>query len=261
MSYTIAIAGKGGTGKTTVASLIVRNLIKGGISPVLAVDADPNSNLAEAFGVQVETTIGGILFEFLEKKIDIPAGMTKESYIELKMNSSVAESRDVDFLVLGRKHGPGCYCYPNVVLKNFVEKLSGNYRYVVIDNEAGMEHLSRRNVEVVDLFIVVSDHTVRGLRAAKRISALADELNIAIIKRILIVNRFREENGELLDPAVKETGMKKVYTIADDPEVLRADVDRISVMELPDDAHSVKAISGILNDAVGEAVVDQGGKL
>jgi len=252
MSYTIAVAGKGGTGKTTVASLIIRDLVRRGIGPVLAVDADPNSNLAEAFGVNVAHTIGGIMHEFLEKKIDIPVGMTKESYLEVKLNAALEEGRGVDFLTLGRKHGPGCYCYPNLLLKNFVEKLSGNYRYVVIDNEAGMEHLSRRNVETVDLFILVSDHTVRGLRAAKRINELADDLNIRIVDRLLIVNRFREENGALLAPAVAQTGIAKVRAIPDDPEVLRSDVERTPVTAMPDDAPAVRAVADLLSEMTGE---------
>lgn len=251
MSFTIAVAGKGGTGKTTISSLIIRNLVKKGTKPILAVDADPNSNLAESFGVKVNRTIGGVMYEFLEKKISIPPGMTKESYLELQLNSALEEGRDIDFLALGRKHGPGCYCYPNVLLKNFVEKLSGNYRCVVIDNEAGMEHLSRRNVEVVDLFILVSDHSERGLRAVKRISEMVDEINIRIKNRIMIVNKFHEEYREPLSPAVEETGVSRVFTVADDPAILRADVERISVMDLPDDTTAVRTVAEILREVIG----------
>jgi CO dehydrogenase maturation factor len=249
MSFTIAVAGKGGSGKTTVASLIIRALVKGGAGPVLGVDADPNTNLAEAFGIEVTKTIGGVLAEFIDKKLGIPPGMTKESYLELQLSGSIEESRNVDFLVMGRKQGPGCYCYPNVLLRGFIDKLSGNYPYMVIDNEAGMEHLSRKNIESIDLFLLVADHSVKGLRAAGRISGIAADLGINAKHRLLIVNRFREANKVLLESAVSETGIEPVFYIEDDSAILRADVERISVMDLPEDSTTVRAISEILKES------------
>ncbi|MFA6449440.1 MAG: AAA family ATPase [bacterium] len=248
MSFTIAVAGKGGSGKTTVAALIIRALVKGGAGPVLGVDADPNSNLAEAFGIEVTKTIGGVLAEFIDKKLGIPPGMTKESYLELQLSGSVEESKNVDFLVMGRKQGPGCYCYPNVLLRGFIDKLSGNYPYMVIDNEAGMEHLSRKNIESIDLFALVADHSVKGLRAARRISGIADDLGISVKRRLLIVNRFRAENGALLEPSVRETGIEHVIYIEDDQAILRADVEGMSFMDLPDESAMVRSISGLLKE-------------
>jgi CO dehydrogenase maturation factor len=250
MSYTIAVAGKGGTGKTTVASLIIRRIIERGAGPVLAVDADPNSNLAEAFGADIPMTVGKIMHDFLETKIDIPMGMTKESFLDLKLNTALIETKHLDFIVMGRKHGPGCYCYPNVLLKNFVSKLSGNYPYTAIDNEAGMEHLSRKNAEVIDLLALVADHSVRGLRAVKRVLELADELDIRIKNRILVVNRFREENAELLAPNVREVGVEKVFTIAEDPMLVRADAEQVPVMLMSEDIKAVGTIARMTDEVV-----------
>ncbi|MCK5576713.1 MAG: carbon monoxide dehydrogenase, partial [Dehalococcoidales bacterium] len=133
-----AVAGKGGSGKTSISSLIIRYLKKEGLVPVLAVDADGNANLGESLGLKVDKTIGSILASFNEEKISIPSGLTKGAYLDFKLNETIVESEGVDLISMGRGEGTGCYCYPNTVLKNFVDKLLGNYANMVMDNEAGM---------------------------------------------------------------------------------------------------------------------------
>jgi len=150
LSINIAVAGKGGSGKTSIASLIIRYLIKKGVKPVLAVDADPNANLGESLGIGVKQTIGAIIATFNKEKINIPPGMTKEAYLEFKLNDAMVESKGLDLLTMGRGEGAACYCYPNLLLRKFIDSLTGNYTCMVMDNEAGMEHLSRRTTQNIE---------------------------------------------------------------------------------------------------------------
>ena len=176
MSKLIAVAGKGGTGKTTVAALVIRHLLKTKRTPVFAVDADPNYTLGEALGIEVEQTIGMMREEFIGERAEIPSGMSKEAVLERQMHAAMHEAKDVDLLVMGRQEGPGCYCYLNNVLRKFMDVLAADYPFVVVDNEAGMEHLSRRNTRKIDLLLVVCDHSVKAARAAGRIVDLVEEL-------------------------------------------------------------------------------------
>ncbi|MDD5044680.1 MAG: AAA family ATPase [Candidatus Omnitrophica bacterium] len=191
MSFVIALAGKGGTGKTTIASLLVKILKEADKGSVLAVDADPNSNLAEFLGVKAERTIGAILDEIAENPDKVPKGMPKDRFIEYEVEKALDESAGYGILTMGRPEGPGCYCYVNNLLRNMVGKLIKDYDYVVIDNEAGLEHLSRRTMRNADSLVIVSDPTQAGLRAAKRILALAGELKIKTNKKFLLINRAR----------------------------------------------------------------------
>jgi CO dehydrogenase maturation factor len=143
LTFTIAVAGKGGSGKTSLASLIIRYLRKNRSGLILAVDADANANLADSLGLEVKLTVGSIIASFNEEKINIPAGFTKEAYLEYKLNEAVVESTGLDLVAMGRGEGPACYCYPNLLLRKFLDTMSDNYAYVVLDNEAGLEHLSR----------------------------------------------------------------------------------------------------------------------
>jgi len=189
MSYIIALAGKGGTGKTTIAALLARLLTENNCAPVLAVDADPNSNLAEALGLAQGTTIGSIVDEVAAHPESIPSGMTKDRFVEYRVQSAVSEGRGIDCLSMGRSEGPGCYCYVNNCLRSVMEDLIRDYRYVIIDNEAGLEHLSRRTTRRADALVVVADATSSGLKAASRISDLARELKIDIKNAYLLINR------------------------------------------------------------------------
>ena len=160
LSFNIAVAGKGGSVKTSLASLVIRYLKNSDTGPILAVDADANANLWESLGLTVRQTVGQMLDEFQGDKINIPAGMTKELYLDFKLNEILVESPRIDLLTMGRGEGPECYCYPNVILKKFADTLADNYAYMVMDNESGMEHLSRRTTQDVDALLLVSNHSV-----------------------------------------------------------------------------------------------------
>ncbi len=194
MSFTIAITGKGGVGKTTTAALVVSRLIARGASPVLAVDADPNTCLDEALGTRVEQTIGGLREEARELAgKGMAAGISKQEMLELKISESLVEADDFDLIAMGRPEGPGCYCYANSVLRDVLGRLAGEYPYVVIDNEAGLENLSRRIVRHVDVLTIVSDASRRGLETACRLRELADEMDIDYGRLALLINRLRRD--------------------------------------------------------------------
>ena len=188
MSFNIAVAGKGGTGKTSITSLIIRYLQKADRKPILAVDADPNANLGESLGLSISKTIGSVIASFNDEKIQIPPGMTKEAYLEYKLNETVIESRGLDLITMGRGEGPECYCYPNLVLRKFVDTLSQSYSAMVMDNEAGMEHLSRRTTQNVDALLIVSDPSVKGVRTVARIIELVAELKLAVNQQAVVIN-------------------------------------------------------------------------
>ena len=200
MSYNIALAGKGGVGKTSLAGLLIRYLIKHGKTPVMAIDADANANLNEVLGVEVENTIGEVREEILGRDGAQPGGMSKETYFEMMIHQLVEENKGFDLLVMGRPEGPGCYCFVNNLIRKYSDELSEKYPIIVTDNEAGLEHMSRRTTQNTDLLLVVSDPSQRGIKTAKRVLDLADELKLNIKKTALIVNRVMgEPDGALLD--------------------------------------------------------------
>ena len=189
MPVTIAVAGKGGTGKTTVSSFLVNTLASRKSGTVLAVDADPNATLADTLGVESGQSIVEMMDEVAAGIRDLPAGMTKERLLEYKVDESLAESTGFDLISMGRAEGPGCYCYPNSLLRDIISKLSSRYDYVIMDNEAGMEHLSRRTTRKADVLIIVSDSSVIGARSAKRIWNIVRDLKISCGKVFLVVNK------------------------------------------------------------------------
>ncbi len=233
-------------GKTTVAGLIVRSLLKRGKTPVLAVDADPNTNLAEAVGLPAEVTVGSLIAGFIDSKIDIPAGMTKESFLQVKMNGAVSEGRGLDLISMGRGEGPGCYCYPNLILRGFVEDLSGNYPFVVIDNEAGMEHLSRRTSETIDQMLLVSDPSIRGLRAVQRIHDLIKELKLDVGRVSLVIGRAPDPLPPALAEEIEALGLPLAGLIPPDSLIDEYDLARRPLAELPDESPAVQACEQIL---------------
>lgn len=189
LTYIVAVAGKGGVGKTTISALLVAALAKRADDVVLAIDADPNINLGEKLGVKVERTVGDLREDLLKKADELPAGTSKHEIVRYQMQLAKVEGSEFDLLTMGRPEGPGCYCYINNILRTFIDEAIDGYRYVVIDNEAGMEHLSRRTTKRMDALILVSDPTRIGIETAKRISALADEMGIKVGKRYLVINR------------------------------------------------------------------------
>ncbi|MFH1198811.1 MAG: AAA family ATPase [Candidatus Omnitrophota bacterium] len=239
MGYVIAMAGKGGTGKTTIAALLTRLIKEKGLGSVLAIDADPNSNLSESLGLELKETIGDILDNISLQPDQIPAGMPKDRYIEYRVQAAVAEGDGFDVLTLGRPEGPGCYCYANNVLRNVMAKLIEGYNYIIIDNEAGLEHLSRRTTRKADTLVVVSDASKVGLKAAKRINDLSHELKITIKKRLLIINR----NNEIIN--VKDSGLECAGNIPVDDNIVKAGLNGNSMMSLSNESISIKALGNI----------------
>mgnify|MGYP002639837351 CR=1 FL=1 len=193
MTTTIAVGGKGGVGKTTVAALLVQGLIRHGAKPVLAVDADPNTCLDELLGVRASATVGSVREEarVLAGQGRLPEGISKQQLLELRIAESLVEAEDFDLVAMGRSEGPGCYCYANNVLRQVITQLSDAYPWVVIDNEAGLENLSRRIVRRVDWLVLVTDPSARGLTTVRRLHALAGEMEVAFDRCAIVVNRLR----------------------------------------------------------------------
>lgn len=247
MTVTIAVAGKGGTGKTTFSALLIRYLIDKNKGSILALDADPNANLNEALGLEVDTMISDILDETKDPKA-IPTGMTKDMFIDFKMSHAIVETdKNVDLLVMGNPQGPGCYCYPNDLLKKHLDSLSSNYNYLVADNEAGLEHISRRTIPSVDFLFVISDASVRGIRSAKRVKELVASLKTPVKKMFLIVTKTQPEGIEPLKPEIEKTELELIGTIPMDPLVTEYDIQGKPLFELPGDSSAVKAVHEILS--------------
>ena len=248
MAFSIALAGKGGTGKTTLAGLLVKYLLHHHKQPVLAVDADSNSNLNEVLGVAVCDTLGNAREEM--KKGQVPSGMTKDVFMSMKLEQAVAESGGFDLISMGRPEGSGCYCAANSLLTGFLEKLVGNYPYIVMDNEAGMEHVSRLTTKNVDVLLLVSDPSRRGLQAALRIDALARELNIGVGKSRLVINQAKEPpSRETLD-LIAQAGVELAGTVPEDPTVYDYDSRGIPTMQMPADTPCVRAAFAIFDTIV-----------
>lgn len=222
MAFVIAFSGKGGTGKTTLAALTIRYLIERGESPVLAVDADPNSCLDRALGVPLSTTIGALREDALriirsgERR---PGGMATEQMLEYGIQQALVESKGFDLLVMGRPEGPGCYCAANTIIRKCVDQLAANYRFVVIDNEAGMEHLSRGTTHKVNVLFIVSNPTVSGIETVKRITQLIEELRIDVGRTAVILNRVSEQNVPDLMSRAVGGGLSVAGSIPYDPEI------------------------------------------
>jgi CO dehydrogenase maturation factor len=249
MAFVIALAGKGGTGKTTVAGLTVRYLVEKRRMPVLAVDADSNSCLHEALGVDVHATIGDLREESLElirSGAERPGGMSMEQMFDYQVQQSLVESKGFDLMVMGRPEGPGCYCAANNIIRKYTDNLSAAYRYVVIDNEAGMEHLSRRTTHSVNLLLIISDPTVKGIQTAKRIDVLVDELQLEIEKRVVIINRITEGAQEL-EALAKDAGLSVAGIIPQDDAIAQTDLQGKPVCGLPDVSSAVTALFSILD--------------
>jgi len=248
LSINIAVAGKGGTGKTSVTSLIIRYLLKNDLGTVLAVDADPNSNLAENLGLQVNQTIGRILNSFQGEKLSIPPGMTKEGYLEYQLNGAISESKNLDLITMGRGEGPECYCYPNVVIRKLIDDWAKNYSFVIMDNEAGMEHLSRRTTQNIDEMILVSDHSVKGLRAVARIRDLIAELKLVIKRESVIINLVAGGIDPLLSAEMDRLGIVPTATIPVDEDLKRFDLEQRPLFELPDTSVAATAVNNLMDE-------------
>jgi len=247
MTFSIAIAGKGGSGKTTTTSLMIRELRSRGLTPILAVDADGNANLHESLGLKLHGTIGSILAEFNSDKISIPSGMNKGAFLQVRLNQAIVESHEVDLISMGRGEGTGCYCYPNSVLKDFIDRLKVNYKYMVMDNEAGMEHLSRRTTENIDELLIASDYSVKGIRTASRIRELVAELALDVKRISFIITRTPGGLDEHIGQELKNLNIEPVAFIPLDSEIQRFDLEQRSLLELPDTSPAVQAVKKLMN--------------
>jgi len=247
LGVNIAVAGKGGTGKTSVTSLIIRYLIRHNLGTILAVDADPNSNLAENLGLEVRQTVGRILNQFQGEKLKIPAGTTKEAYLEYQLNVAITESKGLDLITMGRGEGPECYCYPNVVIRKLIDDWSKNYAFVVMDNEAGLEHLSRRTTQNVDELLLVSDHSVKGLRAVARVRELVAELKLGAKRESVIINMVPGEIDPLLQQELDRLGIVPTAVIPVDEDLKRFDLEQKPLFDLPDNSKAVTAVKELMD--------------
>ena len=249
MPHTIAVAGKGGVGKTTTCGMLIDYLCKKDQGPVLVVDADANSNLNEVLGVEVETSLGAIREEMAQAELkgSIPAGMTKADYANFKFNSALIEEDDFDMLVMGRTQGKGCYCYVNGVLKTLVDKYAKNYSYVVMDNEAGLEHVARGTLPHVDTMLLISDCSRRGIQAVARVAEMIREMELKPGRLGLIVNRAP---GGVLDDGVKaeieKHGLDLMGVLPQDEGVYRCDCNGEPSAKLPESNPVKVALKGIM---------------
>mgnify|MGYP002604511274 CR=1 FL=1 len=250
MAYTIAVAGKGGVGKTTVCGMMIDALIKGGKGPLLVVDADANSNLNEVLGVEAGVSLGQIREEIAQAELrgdTIPKSMTKADYAEYRFESALAEEDDFDMLVMGRTQGKGCYCYVNGVLQSQLGKYLPNYSYVVMDNEAGLEHIARGTLPHVDTMLLISDCSRRGVQAVARIAEMIDEMGLNPGQMGLIINRAPD--GKLDDGVraeIEKHGLKLFGVLPHDEAVYRCDCDGNPSAKLPDSDPMKVALRGIM---------------
>jgi CO dehydrogenase maturation factor len=249
LTKTIAVAGKGGTGKTTISALVIDYLAKKHRGAILAIDADPSTNLNLALGVPLYDTVGDVREETATAVGGSQAlsGMSKWDYLDFRINDALTEETSFDLLAMGRPEGPGCYCAANNILRESVDRISDAYEYVVIDNEAGLEHLSRRTTRDVDLLLIISDPSLRGIVAAGRVAELVDELKTDVGKAVLIVNRVNGDDLPVpLMDAIKEHKLELAGLIPADPAVNELDAHGEPIIGLPQEAVSRQALQAIL---------------
>ncbi len=246
MSFSIAVAGKGGSGKTSVTSLIIRYLKNNKLEPILAIDADPNANLGESLGLDIKQTVGSIIASFNDEKINIPPGMTKEAYLEFKLNDAMVESKGLDLVTMGRGEGAECYCYPNLLLRKFMDSLTQSYAYMVMDNEAGMEHLSRRTTQNIDELLLISDHSVKGVRTIARLRDLVTELKLVVKRQSVIINFVPDKIDPLISEELAKLGIEPTITIPLDEEIHQYDLKLKPLLDLPDTSKAVRAANNLM---------------
>ncbi|OGP96858.1 MAG: hypothetical protein A2157_08905 [Deltaproteobacteria bacterium RBG_16_47_11] len=242
----IAVSGKGGTGKTTIAALVIRYLLRKKYKPILAVDADPNANLGDALGVSVENTVGRVLDSFLKDKESLAMGVVKESLISYKLSEILVEEKGFDLLSMGQGEGPGCYCYPNSVVRNYIEKLASNYPYVVIDNEAGMEHISRRTNGYLDVLLLISDPSLKGIKTCKRLEDLISKLGLDVKKTYLIINRVSNGAPPQIMEALEKMNLNLLGILPEDRNIVDYELKGMPMLNLEEGSPSVAKIDDIL---------------
>lgn len=251
MAFNIAVAGKGGVGKTSLTGMLIEYLVAEGLGPILAVDADANANLNEVLGEEVDLSIGEIKEEVNRAEMEgvpLSPGVTKSDFLQLRLNQAVAEGNGYDLLVMGRSQGAGCYCYVNGILKTQLDLLAKNYQYIIVDNEAGMEHLSRGTLGRIDMLILVSDCSRRGIQAVGRIKELVAELKLKVPVIKLIVNRAPD--GVLNEGTAEEIekqGLDLIGVVPLDQNVFEYDAYGKPLVQLPADSPAKVALRDIVN--------------
>jgi len=247
-SMTIAVAGKGGIGKTTLSAMMIRALIERGMAPLLAVDADPNSNLGEVVGIEADRSIGQLQAETLKQINDLPAGVPLGRHLEYELHQAVAEGEGLDLLVMGHGEGPGCYCAVNHILRKYLETLRSSYRVAVLDNEAGMEHLSRRVSSGIDVLLVVSEPSPIALRAAGRIHRMADDLELKIRRKALVLNGVTDGLSERAMEEAEKTDLEILGRVPFDPAVEALSLDGRPIGDLPAESPALGEVSRVLDE-------------
>ena len=261
MTTTIALAGKGGVGKTTIAGMAIKYLAQNRPGAILAIDADPSSNLNMVLGLELEWTVGDIREGLLEQVKEslvaggaamgaISGGMTKQDYLDYEVRSSLSEGDRFDLIAMGRSEGPGCYCAVNHNLRSVLDSISKNYRYVVIDNEAGMEHLSRRTTRDVDHLLVVTDPTQRGIVAAERIAAMRHELDIQVENAYLVLNPVRGEIPAPLQARIGALDIPLLGVVPSSEDLMEFEFSGRPLVELGDDSPVYQAVAGMMERIV-----------
>lgn len=257
MTTTIALAGKGGVGKTTIAGMVIKYLIKNQPGAVLAIDADPSSNLNMVLGVDLDWTVGDIREDMLSQVKEslsiggaamgsMPGGVSKRDYLDMQIRSSLVESDRFDLIAMGRSEGPGCYCAVNHNLREVIDSISRNYAYVVIDNEAGMEHLSRRTTRDVQHLLIVSDPTQRGLVAAERIASFKDELDIHIENAYLVLNRVNGQIPPALEKRLEAINIPLLGVVPDDRLLSEYEFSGQPLVDLGDESPVYQAVDAMM---------------
>jgi len=244
LSFLIAMAGKGGTGKTTLAALTLRYLVEHGKTPVLLVDADANANLNEVLGVELHHTVGEAREE-MKKGADM-VGMTKDQLIEMRINQCLVEGDGFDLISMGQPEGPGCYCAANNLVAHYMEVLAQNYPYILMDNEAGMEHMSRLTTKNVDLLLLVADPSWRSIQAARRLQDLARQLKLGVGRAALVVNRLENGLSERSQAEIDAQGLELAGLIPQDPLVAEYDREGRPTYTLPQDSVALQAAYDLL---------------
>lgn len=244
MTKVIAMAGKGGTGKTTTSALLTRYLLDKKQTPLLLVDADANANLNELLGLDVNLTLGQIRKEL---KSELPPNITRDQFMEMKIHQALIEESGFDLLVMGQPDGPGCYCAANQYLAMTMDKLAENYKYIIVDNEAGMEHLSRMNLRTVDYLLVTSDPSARGILTAKRISDITGPLGLEVKNQYLLVNRAPQPVPpalqEKIDEAVTDSGMELGGIIPSSDALINQELSGESYLNLDESADVIGTVN------------------
>ncbi|MCI5144446.1 MAG: carbon monoxide dehydrogenase [Candidatus Electrothrix sp. AR3] len=248
MTKVIALAGKGGTGKTTTSALLLKYMQVRGLTPALAVDADANANLNELLNLDIQTTLGQIRKEL---KGEIPSGMTRDQYMEMKIQHALIEENGFDLMVMGQPDGPGCYCAANQYLAMSMDRLAENYQYIIVDNEAGMEHLSRMNLHSIDYLLIVSDPSARGILTARRIADITGPLQLEIKHQYLLVNRAPDPIppalAEKINQAVHEADMTLAGIIPSSEDLINQELSGESYLHLAEESKIIQHVFALFD--------------